>query len=118
MATSIRRRSCRSTVATVASSTSARCEVLFELDFIRHAAGLCVRGYSVELDPTNTAEAFRRVQEAELEGIEVITGDASTTDTYASVLPADLVLVCGVFGNIPNDDIHRTIQFLPQFCAR
>src|SRR6266511_1793903 len=25
---------------------------------------------------------------------------------------------CGVFGNIPDDDVHRTIDALPQFCAR
>jgi hypothetical protein len=77
-----------------------------------------VRGYLVELNPTNTAEAVRRAQEAGLDGIYVVTRDASTTDTYASIVPADLVLVCGVFGNISNDDTHRTIQYLPQFCAR
>jgi Putative methyltransferase len=76
------------------------------------------RGYLVELNPANTAQAVRRAQRAGLNGIDVITGDASTTDTYASIVPADLVLVCGVFGNIPNVDIHRTIQFLPQLCAR
>jgi hypothetical protein len=28
------------------------------------------------------------------------------------------VLVCGVYGNIPEADVHRTIETLPQFCAR
>jgi hypothetical protein len=50
--------------------------------------------------------------------IEIVTGDASVTDAYAGAVPADLVLVCGVFGNIPDDDVHRTIDALPQFCAR
>lgn len=76
-----------------------------------------VRGCLVELNPSNAVEAVRRAQEAGLDRIDVITGDASVTDTYASIVPADLVLVCGVFGNIPNDDIRRTIEFLPQFCA-
>ena len=31
-------------------------------------------------------------------------------------VPADLVLVCGVFGNISREDISRTIQALPGFC--
>ncbi len=31
--------------------------------------------------------------------------------------PADLVLVCGVFGNISAEDIQRTIAALPQLCA-
>jgi Putative methyltransferase len=76
-----------------------------------------VRGYLVELNPTNTAAAVQRAHEAGLNGIDVVTRDASTTDSYAGIVPADLVLVCGVFGNIRNDDIHRTIEFLPQFCA-
>jgi len=77
-----------------------------------------VRGCLVELNPTNTAEAVRRAQKAGLDRIDVVTGDASITDTYAGIVPADLVLVCGVFGNIRNDDIRTTIEFLPQFCAR
>jgi hypothetical protein len=47
-----------------------------------------------------------------------VTGDASVTDAYAGAVPVDLVLVCGVFGNIPDDDVHRTIEALPEFCAR
>jgi hypothetical protein len=50
-----------------------------------------------------------------LSQIEVVTGDASLTDAYAGTVPADLVLVCGVFGNIPDDDVHCTIGALPQF---
>ncbi len=77
-----------------------------------------VSGRLIELDPTNTVEAARRALEAGLGRIEVVTGDASVTDAYAGAVPADLVLVCGVFGNIPDDDVHRTIDALPQFCAR
>lgn len=80
----------------------------------RHA----VTGRLVELDPANTVEAAKRALQAGLDRIEVVTGDASVTDAYAGAVPADLVLVCGVFGNIPDDDVHRTIDTLPQFCAR
>ncbi len=31
-------------------------------------------------------------------------------------MPADLVLVCGVFGNISAADITATVQALPSFC--
>jgi hypothetical protein len=32
------------------------------------------------------------------------------------MVPADLVLLCGVFGNISDADIHNTIGSLPQLC--
>ena len=75
-------------------------------------------GRLIELDPTNTVEATTRANAASLARIEIVTGDASVTDAYAGAVPADLVLVCGVFGNIPEADVHRTIDTLPQFCAR
>jgi hypothetical protein len=37
--------------------------------------------------------------------------------TYEEVTPADLVLLCGVFGNISTQDIARTIEHLPVLCA-
>jgi hypothetical protein len=32
------------------------------------------------------------------------------------MVPADLVLLCGVFGNITDEDIERTIGFCSQLC--
>ena len=51
-------------------------------------------------------------------GVEVVCGDASTTSAYAGAVPADLVLVCGIFGNISDDDIHRTVEIAAERCAR
>ena len=72
-----------------------------------------VRGLLVELDP----ELAARARSAAPEGIEVACGDASTTSAYEGAVPADLVLVCGIFGNIGDDDIARTITTLPSLCA-
>jgi hypothetical protein len=47
----------------------------------------------------------------------VSCGDASTTSAYEGAVPADLVLVCGIFGNIGDDDIVRTIKTLSSLCA-
>ncbi len=44
-------------------------------------------------------------------------GDASITDAYKGAVPADLILMCGVFGNITADDIANTIGHLPRLCA-
>ena len=83
-----------------------------------HPGRLSVNGRLIELDPTNTAEATRQAHAAGLDRIEIVTGDASVTDAYTGAVPADLVLVCGVFGNIPEANVHRTIDTLPQLCAR
>jgi len=71
----------------------------------------------VELDEYNVLIARRAAREASLDGVEVLAGDASITDAYAGAVPADLVLMCGVFGNITADDIASTISHLPQLCA-
>ncbi len=44
-------------------------------------------------------------------------GDASLTTAYAGAVPAEVLLVCGVFGNISDDDIRATITHLPHLCA-
>jgi hypothetical protein len=71
-----------------------------------------VRARLVELDPRNTAVA----REAALPGVEVVTADAALTDHYRDLAPADLVLVCGVFGNITAEDIERTVDTCRQLC--
>lgn len=76
-----------------------------------------VTGRLVELDPHNAEMARKSTRQLGLDGIEVLTGDASDTANYAGVVPADLVLACGIFGNISDDDIHRTVDTLPGFCA-
>jgi hypothetical protein len=50
-------------------------------------------------------------------GVTVVTGDAGVTDPYAEVAPADVLLACGVFGNIPYADTRRTIEAMPGLLA-
>jgi len=71
----------------------------------------------VELDEHNVLLARRAAATAGLDGVEVVAGDASMTDAYKGAVPADLILMCGVFGNITADDIANTIRHLPQLCA-
>lgn len=80
-----------------------------------HPARDRVTARLVELDPANARTA--RAAAAGLTGIEVVEADAGTTDSYAGAVPADLVMFCGVFGNISDADIERTIRALPSFCA-
>jgi hypothetical protein len=71
----------------------------------------------VELDPTLVAFARDRAAAAGLARVRIIEGDAARCRWYADDVPADLVLVCGVFGNVGATDIARTVRALPGFCA-
>ena len=71
----------------------------------------------VELDPHNAAIARQSAADAGLTQVEVVTGDAARTDLYAGLVPARLVLACGVFGNITDEDVARTIRYCAGLCA-
>jgi hypothetical protein len=71
----------------------------------------------VELDPRLAAAAGAFVVDAGLDRVEVRVGDAGSTDAYAGAVPADLVLACGIFGNVSDGDVHRTVAMLPGLCA-
>ncbi|WP_220448215.1 class I SAM-dependent methyltransferase [Nonomuraea diastatica] len=70
----------------------------------------------VELDPRNTALAEETARASGLGQVEVITADAALTDHYQGMAPADIVLVCGVFGNITDEDVERTVGTCTQLC--
>ena len=73
-----------------------------------------VRGLAVELDPRNVASARARLDGL---AVDVVEGDAAVVDLYAPLLPAAVVLACGVFGNITDEDVEQTVRALPGFCA-
>jgi len=76
-----------------------------------------VRALLVERDPRNTEFAARLAAESDVRNVEIVTGDAARTSQYAAMVPADLVLACGLFGNMTNADIERTIGYCAQLCA-
>lgn len=82
-----------------------------------HPRRLDVTARLVELDPHLVAAARKRAFEAGLNGVEIVEGDASLTSAYSGAVPADVVLICGVFGNINDDDILNTITELRHLCA-
>ena len=71
----------------------------------------------VELDPRNAAVARELAARHGLDRVEVVVGDAALTDHYAALAPADLVIACGIFGNVVDADVERTIEFSTQLCA-
>jgi len=53
----------------------------------------------------------------DLPGVSVLCADAGSTDAYAGCAPADLLLLCGVLGNVSNEDAASMIAALPGLCA-
>jgi len=76
-----------------------------------------VRARLVELDERNVAVARQAAQAAGLAGVEVLQADAGITDVCVGAVPAQIVMVCGVFGNITASDVQATVAALPSLCA-
>jgi hypothetical protein len=75
-----------------------------------------VQARLVELDERNVRVARQRATALGLRGVEVRCGDAALLGMYQGAVPADIVLACGVFGNIYDADVFGTIDLLPQLC--
>jgi Putative methyltransferase len=77
-----------------------------------------VRARLVEIDPGLVSFARDRAATAGVgDVIDVAEGDASRAGSYTGAFPADLILICGVFGNISDEDIRAVIGMMPSFCA-
>jgi hypothetical protein len=82
-----------------------------------HPRGHNVRAHLVERDESLVAEAAASARDRGLTNVEVVNGDASITTAYVGLVPADIIMVCGVFDNLSEIDIARTILLLPSLCA-
>ena len=83
-----------------------------------HPRASDVRARLVELSPELVDRGRLQASHHGLHGVEFVEGDASTTSACAGAVPADLILACGIFGNITDEDIRRTVELLPELCAR
>ena len=48
--------------------------------------------------------------------VEVRQADAGVSASFSDVLPADVLLLCGIFGNVSERDIRRTVHAAPALC--
>jgi hypothetical protein len=78
-----------------------------------HPRGGDVSGRLVELDPT-LADRARAVAPGR---VEVRNEDAGDPAALAGATPADLLLLCGIFGNIADPDIEQLIRAVPLLLA-
>ena len=67
----------------------------------------------VEMHPAIAEDA--RESAAGLD-VEVRTADAGEIATFADIVPVDLLLLVGIFGNISTPDIEHTVRTAPALC--
>jgi Putative methyltransferase len=84
---------------------------------VGHARAPEVQARLVELSAELVAAGRERAAREGLLGVEFQQGDASTSNAYAGAVPADIVLWCGVWGNVSDVDVRETIRHLPELCA-
>jgi len=83
-----------------------------------HPRAADVSAQLVEQDPALVAFARDRAAAAGVgDRFAVVEGDASLSRHYVDAIPADLVLVCGVFGNLVDEGVAALVAALPSFCA-
>ncbi|MEV8504591.1 class I SAM-dependent methyltransferase family protein [Actinoplanes sp. NPDC051475] len=71
----------------------------------------------IEYDPRNVVAARTRAIAESLDTVTVAQADAGDLASYRKAVPADLVIMAGVLGNVSDADAHTTIHALPQLCA-
>jgi len=76
-----------------------------------------VRALLVEADARNAELARRAAEQAGVPQVEVRLADAGMVANFADALPADVLLLCGIFGNVSDRDIRRTVDAAPALCA-
>jgi hypothetical protein len=73
----------------------------------------------IEFDPAIAQRARDAAAVAELGAVvDVVTGDAADPAHYGDYAPADLLLLCGIFGNISDADIRNTVEHAAHLTAR
>ena len=82
----------------------------------RHPRRDDVHAVLVERDQRNADLAGRAAAQAGLSQLEVREADASLVAGFADALPADVLLLCGIFGNVSDEDIRFTIGAASAMC--
>lgn len=76
-----------------------------------------VHAVLVESDARNAEIASLRARAAGLSQVRIRQADAGQIGNFTDVLPADILLLCGIFGNVSDGDIERTVGAASALCA-
>jgi hypothetical protein len=82
----------------------------------RHPRRDDVHAVLVESDERIAGPARQAAAAQGLSQVEVRLADASLVAGFADALPVDVLLLCGIFGNVNDRDIERTARSAPALC--
>jgi len=71
----------------------------------------------IEADAQNADLAIQGAARAGLDQVQVRRADAAVVASFADALPADVLLLCGIFGNVSATDIRRIVDTAASLCA-
>ena len=75
-----------------------------------------IGGVLIELDRELTGRIEEQITKIGLVRLHGRNVDAGLATSYEGAVPADLVILAGVFGNISDRDVHGLIDQLPAMC--
>ncbi|HEY9289264.1 MAG TPA: SAM-dependent methyltransferase [Candidatus Dormibacteraeota bacterium] len=82
----------------------------------RHPRRADVSAALLEIDHDNAAYARQLAADARLDTVTVVEADAGSSDPYEPYAPANILLACGIFGNITDGDLENTVGHLSMLC--
>ena len=78
-----------------------------------HPKGKRAQGLVVELDEVLAQRAEDAARNAGLPHVEVRCADAGDVRSFRDVLPVDVLLLCGIFGNVERQVVHTVVARVP-----
>ncbi len=79
----------------------------------RRVPSLAVTALLIDSDPKLTARATAAAGGAGLGSVQVRCADAGDIASFADVVPVDVLMLCGIFGNIDHSAVKNVIQATP-----
>lgn len=71
----------------------------------------------IESDTTLSHRARKAAAEAGLSSLQVRCGDAGDLASFSDVLPVDVLMLCGIFGNIEHSAVKSVVDAIPQLLS-
>jgi hypothetical protein len=68
----------------------------------------------VELNQTLASRAKQEAMRAGLMAVHVRCRDAGTVDSFSDLLPVDVLMLCGIFGNLEHAQVKAIIDVVPR----
>ena len=83
-----------------------------------HPRARDVAALVVDLDDALLGRAASRAGELGLDAVSTRCADAGTTAGYVDWLAVDVLLACGIFGNVSDADVHQCVSGFPAMLRR